>query len=297
MERSTPLISTDLPGALTRRQGKVRDIYEYAGERLLIVASDRISTFDVVMGTGVPGKGRILTQISLFWFGETEDIVANHLVSADVADFPAEVQAQADILEGRSMLTRKAEVIPVECVVRGYIAGAGWKEYQQEGTVGGQGVPAGLVEGDKLPEPLFTPTTKAEAGHDESISFDQVAELVGAGTGAELRDKAIELYSCAAAHASSRGLILADTKFEFGVIDGKLRLIDEALTPDSSRYWDMAQYEPGRPLPSFDKQYVRDYVESLDWNKEPPGPELPDEVVARTVELYEETWRRLTSAA
>ena len=289
------LLQTDLPGALTRRQGKVRDIYDY-GEGLLIVASDRISCFDVVLPNGIPGKGKILTDISLQWFERTAGILPNHLLSADVADFPPPARPFVEQLAGRSMWVRKAEVLPVECVVRGYLAGSGWKEYVQQGTVSGEPMPVGLVESAKLPEPLFTPSTKEESGHDVPIDFARAVEIVGADLAATIRDKALELYLSGAAHADSRGFILCDTKFEFGMADGELILVDEVLTPDSSRYWDKAAYEPGRPQEAFDKQYVRDYLNTLDWDRTYPGPVLPDYVVAETRRIYETARDRLFGA-
>lgn len=286
------LLKTDLPGALSRRQGKVRDIYDY-GEGLLIIASDRISCFDVVLPTGIPDKGRILTDISLHWFDRTSSLMPNHLISSDVPDFPEPTHAYADQLEGRSMWVRKAEVVPVECVVRGYLAGSGWKEYSQSGTINGEPMPEGLVESVKLPEPLFTPSTKEESGHDIPINFEQTVDTVGADLAAQIRDKALELYTSGAVYADSRGFILCDTKFEFGISDGELILVDEVLTPDSSRYWDKLKYEPGRPQEAFDKQYVRDYLLTLGWDKSYPGPELPDEVVAEARRIYEEARTRL----
>jgi phosphoribosylaminoimidazole-succinocarboxamide synthase len=283
---------TDLPGAISRREGKVRDIYDYR-DGLLIVASDRISCFDVVLPTGIPDKGRILTDISLHWFELTGGVQANHLISADVADFPEVVHPHADELAERSMWVRKAEVVPVECVVRGHLAGSGWREYSESGTVNGEPMPDGLVESVRLPEPMFTPSTKEESGHDVPINFGQTVEIVGAEVARQIHDKSIELYRLGAEYADSRGFILCDTKFEFGVADGELILVDEVLTPDSSRYWDKAQYEPGRPQEAFDKQYVRDYLNTLDWDKTYPGPELPDEVVAEARRIYQEARDRL----
>ena len=287
------ILKTDLPGAVSSRSGKVRDIYDY-GDGMLIVATDRISAFDVIMANGIPGKGKILTQMSLFWFDYLRDACANHLLSAEVKDFPAPAREFGEALEGRTMWCKKAEVIKVEAVVRGYLAGSGWKSYQETGEVCGHRLPPGLVLSAKLPEPLFTPTSKADAGHDENMTRAQVRELLGADLAGRLESKAIELYLKASEYAAGRGFILADTKFEFGLADGEMILIDEVLTPDSSRYWDAEDYEPGRPQEAFDKQFVRDYLETLDWNKEPPGPELPDEVVARTREIYQEALRRLT---
>jgi phosphoribosylaminoimidazole-succinocarboxamide synthase len=286
------LMGTDLPGALSRRQGKVRDVYDY-GDGLLIVASDRISCFDVVLPNGIPGKGKILTDISLRWFALTAGILPNHLISADVADYPAAAQPFADQLTGRSMWVRKAEVIPVECVVRGYLAGSGWKEYSQQGTVNGQPLLPGLVESARLPEPLFTPSTKEETGHDVPIDFARTVETVGEPLATAIRDQALELYGFGAEYAERRGFILADTKFEFGLADGELILVDEVLTPDSSRYWDKAQYAPGKPQEAFDKQYVRDYLLTLDWDRTYPGPVLPDEVVQEARRIYEIARERL----
>lgn len=287
------VLSTDLPGAIKRRQGKVRDIYEYE-DGLLIVASDRISAFDVVMPTGIPDKGKILTQVSVFWFERTRDIVDNHLLSTRVDDFPAAVQEYGDILEGRAMWCRKAQVVPVECVVRGYLTGAAWRAYQAGEPYCGHRFPPGMVEAQRLPEPIFTPTSKAETGHDEPMDREQCAQLVGEQRARELEELSLRLFQFASAHAEAHGLLLADTKFEFGEVDGKLILIDELLTPDSSRYWDAAQWEPGKQPVGFDKQYLRDWLETLDWDKTPPGPELPGHVVARTRELYLELMRRLT---
>jgi phosphoribosylaminoimidazole-succinocarboxamide synthase len=286
------LLQTDLPGAKSRRQGKVRDIYDY-GEGLLIVASDRISCFDVVLPNGIPDKGRILTDISLHWFELTAGILPNHLISAEVPDFPEPVQPFGEQLAGRSMWVRKAEVLPVECVVRGYLAGSGWKEYSRQGTISGESMPAGLVESARLPEPLFTPSTKEESGHDVPIAFARTANIVGADVAATIRDRALELYRFGAGYADTRGFILCDTKFEFGLVDGELILVDEVLTPDSSRYWDKAAYTPGKAQEAFDKQYVRDYLLTLDWDKTYPGPVLPDAVVAEAKRIYETARDRL----
>jgi phosphoribosylaminoimidazole-succinocarboxamide synthase len=286
------LMETNLPGAISRRQGKVRDIYDY-GDGLLIIASDRISCFDVVLPNGIPGKGKILTEISRHWFDLTETILPNHIISCEVADYPEAVRPYADQLEGRSMWVRKADVIPVECVVRGYLAGSGWKEYSQHGTINGQPMPSGLVESAKLPEPLFTPSTKEESGHDVPIDFARTVETVGEPLATAIRDKALELYRFGAEYADSRGFILCDTKFELGLADGELILVDEVLTPDSSRYWDKAQYAPGKPQEAFDKQYVRDYLLTLDWDKTYPGPVLPDYVVAEARRIYETARDRL----
>ena len=286
------LLRTDLPGAVTRRQGKVRDIYDY-GDGLLIVATDRISAFDVVMPNGIPRKGQILTDISLHWFRITEHLVRNHLLSADPEQFPEAVRPHGHLLAGRTMWVQKAEVVPVECVVRGYLAGSGWKEYQASGTVCGHKLPPGLPQSAQLPEPLFTPATKAESGHDENITVERAADLVGRETAEALAELSLALYRFGAEYALQRGFVLADTKFEFGRVDGRLVLIDEVMTPDSSRYWDAASYEPGRPQEAFDKQPVRDYLESTGWDKQPPAPPLPPELVQRVVAMYEETRRRI----
>ncbi len=276
-------------------RGKVRDLYA-VGEDLLLVATDRISAFDHVLGSGIPGKGRILTQLSLFWFSLLGEVVPNHLISADVREFPAMLQPYADQIEGRSMLVKRARMFPVECVARGYLAGSGWKEYQATGTVCGIRLPEGLQDGSKLPEPIFTPATKSQGGaHDENIPYEQAEAILGAGDARELKRLTLALYGRAAAHAESRGLILADTKFEFGRVDGGgIVLADEALTPDSSRFWDGASWKPGGAQPSFDKQFVRDYLESIRWNKQAPAPGLPDEVVERTQGKYLEAFRSLT---
>jgi phosphoribosylaminoimidazole-succinocarboxamide synthase len=291
-----PLLRTDLPGIPPFKQGKVRDVYDL-GDRLLVVATDRLSAFDVVLPTGIPGKGIVLTQMSLFWFELLGHIVPHHVVTANVDEFGPELQPNREQLEGRSMIVRKTEVLPVECVVRGYLAGSGWKDYQATGAVCGIPLPAGLKQSGRLDPPIFTPATKAETGHDENIPFETMEATVGAERAAEARRISLEIYTQARAHAEARGIILADTKFEFGVRDGSLMWIDEALTPDSSRFWPGDDYEPGRSQPSFDKQYVRDYLETLDWNKQPPGPELPPGVVARTVEKYVEAFERLRGEA
>jgi phosphoribosylaminoimidazole-succinocarboxamide synthase len=286
------LLETSLPGLKLWKRGKVRDVYDL-GERLLVVATDRLSAFDVVLPTGIPGKGILLTRMSLFWFRLLEDVQPHHVVTADVAEYGAELRPHRDQLEGRSMIVVKTEVLPVECVVRGYLAGSGWKDYRATGAVCGIPLPPDLRESERLDSPLFTPATKAETGHDENIPFQTMEETVGRERAAEARRASLEIYSRARAYAEARGIILADTKFEFGVRDGRLLWIDEALTPDSSRFWPRDAYAPGRPQPSFDKQYVRDYLETLDWNKHPPGPELPADVVARTVEKYVEAYERL----
>ena len=280
-----------LSGARLLCRGKVRDLYDL-GDRLLIVATDRLSAFDVVLPTPIPDKGRVLTQLSLFWFDKLGEVVPNHVLSA--TDFPEELAAYHNELSGRAMLVRRAQPIPIECVVRGYLSGSGWKDYRATGKVCGIALPAGLREAERLPEPIFTPATKVTRGHDENISFDEAAARVGRPLVEQLRAVSLELYRRAAAYAEPRGIILADTKFEFGLLDDTLIWIDEALTPDSSRFWPSAGYEPGRPQPSFDKQYVRDYLERIGWSKQPPGPELPPEIVAATQARYREACRRLT---
>jgi phosphoribosylaminoimidazole-succinocarboxamide synthase len=291
---AAPVIQTRLNGAAPHRQGKVRDIYEL-DDQLLLIATDRISAFDYVLGSGIPDKGKVLTQLSAFWFDQTRGIVPNHLITTDVARYPAELRDAVDVLDGRSMLVRKTNPIPIECVARGYLSGSGWKDYRETGTVCGIPLPAGLRESDRLPEPIFTPATKATSGHDVNISQAEAGRIVGERLVATLRDLTLQLYAFGAAHAESRGIILADTKFEFGLTDGeRVMLIDEVMTPDSSRYWPKDGYAPGGPQPSFDKQYVRDYLEQIKWNKQPPVPSLPDDVVLRTRDKYLEAFRRLT---
>jgi len=290
----TALLTTNLGTTPLLGRGKVRDLYA-VDDDLLLVATDRISAFDHVLGTGIPGKGKILTQISLFWFDLLKDLVPNHIITANVADFPASLQPYASQLEGRSMLVRRAKMFPVECVARGYLAGSGWKEYKAGGTVCGIPLPAGLLDGSRLPEPVFTPATKSQDGsHDENISFAATEKLLGAEIAQELRRLTLAIYGKAAAHAESCGLILADTKFEFGTTDNRIILADEVLTPDSSRFWEAAAWKPGGPQPSFDKQFVRDYLESIQWNKQAPAPSLPPNVVERTLAKYLEAFRRLT---
>ncbi len=284
---STALTFTHLPDVPLFARGKVRDVYDL-DDRLLIVATDRISAFDCIMPNGIPGKGKILTEMSLFWFDHVRDIVPNHLVASRVDDYPEELRKYRDQLEGRSMIVRKARRIDVECVVRGYITGSGWKEYRKQGSVCGISLPAGLVEAQRLPETIFTPTTKAETGHDENIGFETVAGMIGDTLAAEIRDLSIAVYEKARAYAETRGIIIADTKFEFGRVDGKTILIDEILSPDSSRFWPRSGYRPGGSQPSFDKQFVRDYLETLDWDKTPPAPALPEEIVEKTLEKYRE---------
>jgi phosphoribosylaminoimidazole-succinocarboxamide synthase len=287
-----PAISqTSFAGLRLRGRGKVRDIYE-VDEHLLIVATDRLSAFDVVLPTPIPDKGKVLTQLSLFWFDKLHGIVPNHIITA--SDFTGALAPYAADLAGRSMLVKRTEPIPIECVVRGYLSGSGWKDYQKTGRVCGIPLPSGLVESSQLPNPIFTPSTKATTGHDENISFEEAAERIGESLALRLRDVSIEIYTRAAAYASARGIIIADTKFEFGLAGHELIWIDEALTPDSSRFWPADEYEPGRAQPSFDKQYVRDYLERIGWNKQPPGPALPAEVVAATRARYRESYERLT---
>ena len=295
MMLAIPLTSTEFSTLRRFRTGKVRDVYDL-GDSLLIVATDRISAFDYVLGSGIPDKGKVLTQLSVFWFAELAGVVPNHFITTDVAKYPAEVQAYAADLAGRSMLVRKTAPIDVECVARGYLAGSGWKEYQQTGRVCGIPLPGGLVESGRLPAPIFTPATKASTGHDVNISEGDAARHLGNPALVErLRTLTLELYGRASAHAEARGIILADTKFEFGLTEaGELLLIDEALTPDSSRFWPADQYKPGGPQASFDKQYVRDYLEAIKWNKQPPVPSLPADVVERTRAKYLEAFERLT---
>jgi len=288
---SAVISQTDFPGLKLRGRGKVRDIYE-VGDRLLIVATDRLSAFDVVLPTPIPDKGRVLTQLSLFWFEKLADIVPHHVIAAK--DFTGELGPYASALEGRAMLVRRTEPLPIECVVRGYISGSGWKDYQKTGAICGISLPPGLRESDRLPEPIFTPSTKATTGHDENISFEQTVSTIGRPLAEKLRDTSITIYKRAAEHAAARGIIIADTKFEFGLIGGDLIWIDEALTPDSSRFWPADQYSPGQAQPSFDKQFVRDYLERIGWNKQPPAPALPPDVVADTREKYREAYQRVT---
>ena len=291
------LFKTDFPGLNLLHRGKVRDIYKVGGY-LLIVATDRLSAFDVVLPTPIPGKGRILTQMSLFWFEKLKDLVPNHLVQADVTQFPEELKPFSKSLEGRSMLVKEAKPLPVECIVRGYIAGSGWKDYLRTGSVCGIKLPEGMLESQQLPDAIFTPSTKADVGsHDENISFEQVRKLLGKDVAEKARDISIRLYKIAADYARERGVIIADTKFELGISDGELILIDEVLTPDSSRFWPAEDYSPGRSQPSFDKQFVRDYLESISWDKKPPGPELPADIAEKTRQRYLEALLRLTGSA
>jgi phosphoribosylaminoimidazole-succinocarboxamide synthase len=293
-DMSKLVLQTDFPDLKLAGRGKVRDIYDM-GETLLIVTSDRISAFDVIMNEPVPDKGYVLTQISAFWFRQMEDIIPNHIISTEVRDFPAECRKYADVLEGRSMLVKKAKPLPVECIVRGYLSGSGWKDYKATGAISGIKLPTGLVESDKLPEPIFTPSTKAELGtHDETISFNTMVELCGKETAEKVRDVTLKIYSKARDIADAKGIIIADTKFEYGICNGELIIIDECMTPDSSRFWPKDSYKPGGPQPSFDKQFLRDYLETLDWNKTAPAPPLPDEILRKTAEKYMEALVGLT---
>ncbi len=288
------LIQTDIPELELFASGKVRDVYRLDEDHLLFVATDRISAFDYVLATGIPQKGRVLTQMSIFWFELLRGLVPNHMVTTDVSQYPAAIRKYADQLQGRSMMVTRAQMFPIECVVRGYVSGSAWKEYKSSGAVCGINLPAGLKESDKLPEPIFTPATKATSGHDENISFDQMVKIVGADTGKELRDLSLAVYKKAADYALERGIIIADTKFEFGRTGAGITLADEVLTPDSSRFWPTAKYQPGKPQDSFDKQYVRDFLEEIRWNKQPPAPALPAEVARKTSEKYLDAYRQLT---
>ncbi|MBL9136440.1 MAG: phosphoribosylaminoimidazolesuccinocarboxamide synthase [Verrucomicrobiales bacterium] len=293
----TTVLQVDLPGIPRIKSGKVREVFDL-GDSLLFVATDRISAFDCVMPNGIPGKGEVLTQISHFWFDRLGSIVRNHRVLNPGEPLPPRVQSAAASssvrLDQRSMVVRKAKPLPIECVVRGYLAGSGWNEYRSSGRVCGVALPAGLVESSELPEPIFTPATKAETGHDENITFERACEIVGHEVAAQVRSLSLKIYTAARDYARSRGILVADTKFEFGFWNGDLLLIDEVLTPDSSRFWPADAYQPGRPQPSFDKQFVRDYLLTLNWDKRPPAPRLPDEIVARTREKYREAYQRLT---
>ena len=292
---TTPVLETNLDGLTLQRRGKVRDVYDL-GNTLLIVATDRISAFDYVLGSGIPDKGKVLTQLSAFWFDRiaAEGLVPHHLISIDVADFPVEARKHADILRGRSMLVRKTEPLQVECVARGYLSGSGLKDYNKTGMVCGVPLPAGLRDSDKLPEPIFTPATKAESGHDENISEEEAGNIVGKDLIKRLRDLTLGIYGSGTDYARTRGIIIADTKFEFGLDGNELVLIDEVLTPDSSRFWPADKYEPGKSQPSFDKQYVRDWLESIGWNKQPPVPSLPADVAQRTRDKYVEAYERIS---
>jgi phosphoribosylaminoimidazole-succinocarboxamide synthase len=288
---TTVISQTDFPGLKLRGRGKVRDIYEL-GDKLLIVATDRLSAFDVVLPTPIPDKGKVLTQISLYWFETLANIVPNHVISG--TDFSGALAPYAASLQGRGMVVRKTEPLPVECVVRGYISGSGWKDYQKNGAICGISLPAGLHESDKLPKPIFTPSTKATTGHDENISFEETVAQIGRPLAEKIRDTSLEIYQQASDRAAKHGIIIADTKFEFGLIGGELIWIDEALTPDSSRFWPADQYTPGKAQPSFDKQYVRDYLERIGWNKQAPGPDLPADVVTATQAKYREAYEKVT---
>jgi phosphoribosylaminoimidazole-succinocarboxamide synthase len=288
------LLRTDFPELKLQASGKVRDVYHLDSERLLFVATDRISAFDYVLATGIPHKGSVLTQISLFWFELLRDLIPNHVVTADVEQYPAQAQKYADQLRGRSMMVMRAEMFPVECVVRGYVSGSAWKEYKSSGRVCGIQLPAGLKESDRLPEPIFTPATKATSGHDENIPFEEMTRIVGVELSTQLRDVSLKIYKKAADYALQRGIIIADTKFEFGMTSKGITLADEVLTPDSSRFWPADKYQPGRAQDSYDKQYVRDYLEEIRWNKQPPAPALPTEVARRTSDKYLEAFHQLT---
>ncbi|MFC1650827.1 phosphoribosylaminoimidazolesuccinocarboxamide synthase [Candidatus Latescibacterota bacterium] len=284
---SNVIMSTNLPEVDLYARGKVRDVYDM-GDKLLIIATDRISAFDCVMQNGIPGKGKLLTEMSLFWFDLVSDIVPNHLISSQVDEYPDVLEQFRDQLEGRSMLVKRADRIDVECIVRGYLSGSGWKDYQRTGEICGIKLPEGLIESDKLPNNIFTPSTKADEGHDENVDYDYIVKQIGEDQAAEIRDLSIAVYEKARTHAKERGIIIADTKFEFGIIDGRTTLIDEILSADSSRFWPVSDYSPGRSQKSFDKQFVRDYLESLDWDKTPPAPSLPDDIVEKTLEKYKE---------
>jgi phosphoribosylaminoimidazole-succinocarboxamide synthase len=289
----TAIIKTDLPGVKLHGRGKVRDIYDL-GEHFLIVATDRLSAFDVVLPTPIPNKGKVLTQMSAFWFDRFKEVVPNHVVATDVGDYPKNLYAFRDQLEGRSMLVKKAKVFPVECVARGFLTGSGLKDYNKTGTVCGISLPPGLRDSDRLPQPIFTPATKAETGHDENISEEHAAKIIGQDNVRRLKELTLTLYSRGVEYAFTRGIIVCDTKFEFGLIDGRISIVDEMLTPDSSRFWPVDKYSPGKPQPSFDKQFVRDYLEKIGWNKQPPAPELPDDIVRATSAKYVEALRLLT---
>jgi phosphoribosylaminoimidazole-succinocarboxamide synthase len=292
--QNSVILETNLTGVENYGRGKVRDVYRVDRDRLLIVATDRISAFDYVLGTGIPDKGKVLTQLSIFWFDFLRDVTPTHFLTATVDEYPAPLPEFRSQLEGRSMLVKSARMVEIECVARGYLSGSGWKEYREQGTVCGIRLPAGLRESDKLPEPIFTPATKAQSGHDENVSFERVSSLIGEDLAKRLRDLTLEIYSRAARYAESKGIIIADTKFEFGFVGDQLVLGDEVLTPDSSRFWPADTYRPGGAQHSFDKQFVRDYLESIRWNKQPPAPSLPDEVAAKTGEKYRQAYTVLT---
>jgi phosphoribosylaminoimidazole-succinocarboxamide synthase len=285
---------TNLPGITFLSRGKVRDIYAVGEDKLLVVATDRLSAFDVILDEPIPNKGRVLTQLSCFWFERFKDLVPTHFLTANLSDYPKELQAFADQIEGRSMLVKKAEPFPIECVVRGYLAGSGWKEYRSNGTVCGIKLPPGLMESSRVDKPIFTPATKAQSGHDENISFEETVEMIGRSAAEKLRDLSIRLYTEARKYAEERGIVIADTKFEWGKLGDDIILIDEVLTPDSSRFWPKDSYAPGKSQPSFDKQFVRDYLESTHWDKTPPPPPLPPEVIERTSQKYRDAYRLLT---
>lgn len=287
------VLKTEMPEIGVPKRGKVRDIYDL-GEHILLVATDRVSAFDVVLPNGIPGKGRVLTGISIYWFRQMEGIVKNHLIATEIADFPEKLKKYTEILEGRSMLVKKAKPMPVECIVRGYLSGSGWKEYKESGSVCGIALPAGLLESARLEEPIFTPSTKAEEGHDINISFNEMSDIVGDKASEDLMNMSLKIYKTARDMAGKKGIIIADTKFEFGTYNNELILIDELLTPDSSRFWSAKDYAPGKSQDSFDKQIVRDYLLTLDWDKTPPGPALPDDIIAKTAERYREIMEILT---
>lgn len=289
-----PLLQTQLPELELHARGKVRDVYSVDSDTLLIVTTDRISAFDYILATGIPDKGKVLTQMTLFWLDFLKAITPNHLLTAEVSEYPAKLRVYADQLEGRSMLVKRAKMVDVECVARGYISGSGWKDYKSTGAVCGISLPQGMQESGKLPEPIFTPASKAQSGHDENISFDAVVASIGADLAGKLRDLTLGIYKAASEYAATNGIILADTKFEFGFVGDQLVLADEVLTPDSSRFWPAATYAPGGAQPSYDKQYVRDYLESIRWNKQPPAPALPEEVQRKTSEKYKEAYTALT---
>jgi phosphoribosylaminoimidazole-succinocarboxamide synthase len=293
-QMNSVISQTDFPGLKLRARGKVRDIYDL-GDRLLIVATDRLSAFDVVLPTPIPDKGRVLTQLSLFWFEKLADVVPHHVIAAK--DFTGELAPYASSLDGRAMLVRRTEPVPIECVVRGYVSGSGWKDYQRTGKICGIPLPSGLRESDRLPEPIFTPSTKATSGHDENISFEETVSRIGRPLAERLRSVSLEIYRRAVERAAERGIIIADTKFEFGLLGQELIWIDEALTPDSSRFWPSDEYSPGTAQPSFDKQYVRDYLEQIGWNKQPPAPALPTDIVAATSQKYRDAYQRITGHA
>ena len=288
------LIQTELEGLTLLARGKVRDIYELDEQRLVFVASDRISAFDYILATGIPDKGKVLTQLSVFWFEFLKDIVGNHLLTANFSEYPRELRQYEEQLRGRSMIVKRAKMIPIECVVRGYLSGSGWKDYQRTGAICGIELPRGLRESDQLPEPIFTPAIKATSGHDENIPFEVAARQIGADLAAQLRELSLSIYKKASAYARERGIILADSKFEFGHVGNELVLADEVFTPDSSRFWPAGTYAPGGPQKSFDKQFVRDYLESIRWNKQPPAPALPEDVARKTSEKYKQAFRQLT---